>query len=262
MPRQTPSVGQRSDISQYPGDFRLRNMGHDLGVVQAHIQRFGNIITPGTSLVRAMMLLDKDGGTVWFAEGTYFIKEPFETSRDNVVWRAIGPRTKIQRVPAETKTVAQGGGPMLTFNGARSQLIGFEIEDNPDSSYSSVKMAGDRSIVQDCHFVDGYNGVEIAGSLCRVSHNHFKGASNRGVFLTGTKSRNMVEANTFESSGIADYDIYFDDNVTDGGAVSNNHEIDATGLAISVKGGNNVVVDNTAFDKFYNILDIGSVQTR
>lgn len=255
---QTPAGGLAGDyVSQYPGDQRLRNLGHELANTKRRLSRFGPVVHPGMSLRQALSTLDRSGGVVWFSEGIWFIREPFIVKRDNVVLRAVSPaRTKLQRTAASSS-------PMLTFEGTRCHVIGFEIEDSPNSTSVCIQMQGNRSSVQDCHFINGYNGVGIRGANnCRVDNNHFEAMGNQAVLVTGTASRNQVNNNFFESSAIADYDIYFDDNATDGGAVGNNHEIDAAEKTISIKTGSGVVVDDSASSKFFNILDAASVQVR
>jgi len=250
---QTPSTGLGSYVSQYPGDQRLMNLGHELSNTQKRISYFGSIVHPGMSLRQAMATLDKSGGTVWFAEGIWFFREPFVVKRSNVTFRAISPsRTKFHRTSASSS-------PMITFEGPRCKVVGFEIEDSQASTALAIELKGPRSAVEDCHFVNGFGAVKINGaSNCRVSRNHIVSSSRIAVLVDGTCSDNMVDSNIFESGGIVEYDIYFGDNVSDGGAVGNCHAIDSSEKCISIKSGSNVYIDNDTAKRYLNILDATS----
>lgn len=254
---QTTSAGLTTYVSQYPGDQRLMNLGHELSNTQKRISYFGSIVHPGMSLRQAMATLDKSGGTVWFAEGIWFFRDAFTVKRSNVTFRAVSPtRTKFHRV-------SEGSSPMITFEGARCKLIGFEIEDNPLSTAPAIQLKGNRSTVEDCYFVNGYQAVSVSGANnCRVSRNHLVASTREGVEIAGVASRNMVDSNFFESAAIGAYDIYFGDSATDGGALGNNHEIDSAEECISIKTGSDVLIDNAAANRYLNILDLASVQVR
>lgn len=250
---QTPATGLGSYVSQYPGDQRLMNLGHELSNTQKRISYFGSIVHPGMSLRQAMATLDKSGGTVWFAEGIWFFRDSFTVKRSNVTFRAISPtRTKFHRTTA-------GSNPMITFEGARCKLVGFEIEDTQNSTAPAIRLKGNRSSVEDCYFVNGYQAVNISGANnCRVSRNHIEACARPAVEIDGTASRNMVDNNFFESAAIGNYDIYFGDNATDGGAMGNNHEIDSSAECISIKSGSDVYIDNDTAKRYLNILDATS----
>lgn len=250
---QTTSGGLGTHVSQYPGDQRLRNLGHELANTQRRIGYFGPIVHPGMSLRQAMATLDRSGGTIWFSEGIWFFRDAFTVDRNNVVFRAISPtRSKFHRVDAASS-------PMITFEGARCKLIGFEIEDSPSSTAPAIQLEGNRSSVEDCYFVDGYQAVSIldAGN-CRISRNHVVSCTREAVLITGASSRTMVDNNFFESASIGNYDIYFGDSAIDGGAIGNNHEIGSSETCISIKTGSDVYVDNHAAKRYLNILDATS----
>ena len=220
----------RRGSSSFPGDARYRSLAMQMESLSSSLNSLGALITPGTSISKAVASLGSQGGTILLSEGEWSFFETLTISRPNVHIVATSPsRTKFTRS-------AGGATNMIVLDGVGCMLEGIRFVD-PNVAAGAVKITADRCSVKNCTFEDVGGGVHVIDAdWTEITGNHIIEMAYSGIVFDGTCAYGIVANNRFEGSNASYNDILMRASVTSAVIAGNvfeysNGEIDIVGHA-------------------------------
>ena len=189
----------RRGSSSFPGDARYRSLAMQMESLSSSLNSLGALITPGTSISKAVASLGSQGGTILLSEGEWSFFETLTISRPNVHIVATSPsRTKFTRS-------AGGATNMIVLDGVGCMLEGIRFVD-PNVAAGAVKItAADWTEITGNHIIEmAYSGIVFDGTCAYgiVANNRFEGsnASYNDILMRASVTSAVIAGNVFEYS--------------------------------------------------------------